>query len=347
MATNVAPRERSRTATVQPAGPDTPRMMKILVTGSAGHLGDALVRTLRATGRDGGLEVCGIDVLPSPTTDIVGSIVDAATVRRAMHGVHAVLHAATLHKPHVDSHARQAFIDVNLSGTLNLLEAAVAEGVRAFVFTSTTSAFGDALVPPAGAPAAWITEAVAPQPKNIYGVTKVAAEDLCQLFHRNHQLPVVVLRTSRFFPEDDDHAAVRDAYDEANAKANEFLYRRVEIEDVVDAHRLAIERAGAIGFAKYIVSATSPFTRDDLAELRRDAPAVLRRRIPQYEAVYAARGWRMFPSIDRVYVNERARVELGWRPKHDFAAVVARLGGGGELRSELARQVGAKGYHRS
>jgi len=319
----------------------SPRM-KILVTGSAGHLGDALVRTLRVLGRD----VVGIDVLPSPTTDVAGSIADADTVRRCMRGVHAVLHAATLHKPHVDSHPRQAFVDVNVTGTLNLLEAAVAEGVQSFVFTSTTSTFGDALVPPPGEPAAWITEDVVPQPKNIYGVTKVAAEDLCRLFHRNQRLPVLVLRTSRFFPEDDDQAHVRSAYDEANAKANEFLYRRVEIEDVVDAHLLAVERAREIGFGRYIVSATSPFTREDLAGLRRDAPAVVRRRVPAYEAVYAARGWRMFPSIDRVYVNDLARSELGWQPRHDFASVVARLAAGGDLRSPLAVQVGAKGYHR-
>ena len=54
-----------------------------------------------------------------------------------------------------------------------------------FVFTSTTSAFGRALTPPPGAPAAWITEDVAPVPRNIYGVTKTAAEDLCELVHRD------------------------------------------------------------------------------------------------------------------------------------------------------------------
>lgn len=317
--------------------------MKILVTGSAGHLGEALMRTLR----DGGRDAIGIDVLPSPTTDVVGSIVERATVQRCMKDVDVVLHAATLHKPHVESHARQAFIDVNLTGTLNLLEAAAERRVKAFVFTSTTSTFGDALVPPPGEPAAWITEDVAPRPKNIYGVTKVAAEDLCQLFHRNQELPVIVLRTSRFFPEGDDHAATRDAYAEANAKANEFLYRRVEIEDVVSAHLRAVERARELGFRKYIVSATSPFAPADLAELRRDAPAVVRRLVPQYEAVYAVRGWRMFPSLDRVYVNGRARRELGWLPRHDFVSVVERLGRGGDLRSALAMQVGAKGYHRT
>ena len=122
-----------------------------------------------------------------------------------MRGVQAVFHAATLHKPHVATHSRQDFVDTNITGTLNLLEEAATAGVESFVFTSTTSVFGDALVPPAGAPAAWVTEDVTPVPKNIYGVTKAAAEDLCQLFHRNQGLACIVLRTSRFFPEEDDN----------------------------------------------------------------------------------------------------------------------------------------------
>ena len=95
-------------------------------------------------------------------------------------------------------------------------------------------------------------------PKNIYGVTKVAAESPCELFHRLHGLPCLVLRTSRFFPEEDDLGALRGQYANENLKANELLNRRVEIEDVVSAHLLALERAPAIGFARYVISATTP-----------------------------------------------------------------------------------------
>jgi nucleoside-diphosphate-sugar epimerase len=315
--------------------------MRILVTGSSGHLGEALVRVLRDEGHD----VVGLDVLPSPFTAVVGSIADRALVRECVRGAEAVLHAATLHKPHVGSHARAAFVETNVTGTLNLLEEAVTAGIERFVFTSTTSAFGRALSPGAGAPAAWITEDVAPLPRNVYGVTKTAAEDLCELVHRDHGLPCLILRTSRFFPEADDRDDVRTAYDDANLKVNELLYRRVDLEDAVDAHRVALERAPALGFGRYIVSATTPFTPDDLAELRTDAPAVVRRLVPEYEAVYAARGWRMFPAIERVYVNERARRELGWRPRHDFRSVLARLAAGEPHVSPLAAAVGAKGYH--
>jgi UDP-glucose 4-epimerase len=315
--------------------------MKTLVTGSSGHLGEALVRTLRAANR----EVIGLDMVPSEFTNEVGSMVDRNFVRRRMPGVDAVLHTATLHKPHLITHSRQTFVDTNITGTLNLLEEAALAGVRSFVFTSTTSAFGSALTPPDGSPAAWVTEDVTPVPRNIYGVTKTAAEDLCELFHRKLRLNCLILRTSRFFPEEDDRKETRAAYDDGNIKANEFLYRRVDLEDVVSAHLLAIEKAPLLGFARYIVSATTPFRRDDLAELRTNAPAVLKRRMPEYEAEYARRGWRMFPGIDRVYVNERARKDLGWKPRYDFSYVLDRLKAGADSRSSLARTVGSKGYH--
>jgi nucleoside-diphosphate-sugar epimerase len=324
-------------------GQECDNKMKILVTGSAGHLGEALVRTLRNTSH----EVVSLDLTPSPFTDHVGSVADRSCVRQCLRGVEAVLHAAALHKPHLATHSRQDFVAANVTGTLNLLEEAAAAGVASFVFTSTTSAFGAALTPPAGSPAAWVTEDVRPVPRNIYGVTKVAAEDLCELFHRSHRLACLVLRTSRFFLEEDDSAATRRAYADENVKANEFLHRRVDLQDVVDAHLLAVDKAPAIGFGRYIISATTPFRPDDLPGLAADAPGVVRRRVPDYEEEYARRGWAMFSSVDRVYVNERARRDLGWRPRYDFRRVLDLLKAGADFRSPLARAVGSKGYHAS
>ncbi len=315
--------------------------MTILVTGSTGHLGEALMRTLRDQGR----RVRGIDIKPSPFTDMTGSITDPDFIRRAMTGITAIIHAATLHKPHVGTHTNKDFIDTNVTGTMNLLEQAVVVGVTSFVFTSTTSAFGAALRPAAGEPAAWVTEDVLPVARNIYGVTKIAAEGVCELFARNMSLPVVILRTSRFFPENDDDPDIRNHYSAENAQANELLYRRVDIEDVIDAHLLALERAPSIGFGRYIVSATAPFTEADLADLRRDARATVERLFPGMAALYAARGWTMFPHFDRVYVNALARQELGWHPKYDFRHVLDCLRDGREWRSPLALVVGAKGYH--
>jgi len=316
--------------------------MSVLVTGSAGHLGDALVRTLKNLK----YEVVGLDLLASPFTTHIGSITDRACVERCLDGVKVVFHTATLHKPHVATHSPQQFVDTNISGTLNLLQEAVAAGVERLIFTSTTSVFGDALVPSPEAPAAWVTEDTRPIPKNIYGVTKAAAEDLCQLYYRNYGLACIVLRTSRFFPEEDDHKGVREAYTDSNLKANEYLFRRVDLEDAVSAHLAAAGRARDIGFGTYIISATTPFSPEDMPELRNGASRVVRRLFPDYEREYERRGWKMFPGIDRVYVNQRACKDLGWQPRYDFRHIIDRLKAEeDDLRSPLARLVGSKGYH--
>ncbi|MCY6379936.1 NAD-dependent epimerase/dehydratase family protein [Hoeflea prorocentri] len=315
--------------------------MTILVTGSAGHLGEALVRTLQTRGH----KVTGLDIKASPFTTLVGSIADRSFVSSAMQDVDAVIHAATLHKPHVATHGRQDFIDTNITGTLNLLEEAAASATRRFVFTSTTSVFGMAMSPAAGEPAAWITEDVVPVPKNIYGITKLAAENLCRLIATKHDLPVAVLRTSRFFPEADDRSEIRNGFEDENAKANEFLFRRVDIEDAVEAHLLALEKPPQAGFGTYIVSTTTPFRKEDLADLRTDPNAVFRRRLPDLAAQYEQRGWSMFADIDRVYVNEKARSELGWQPRYDYRHLFERLKAGEPVLGPMAQTLGLKGYH--
>jgi UDP-glucose 4-epimerase len=189
-----------------------------------------------------------------------------------------------------------------------------------------------------------VTEDVAPIARNIYGVTKVAAEGLCQIFFREHRLPVIVLRTSRFFPGADDDEAINTNYEVANVQANEMLYRRVDIADVVSAHLLAVERAREIGFARYIVSAPTPFGRDDLAALSRNAAEVVERLFPECAELYRARGWRLFPRIDRLYDSRKAMTELIWKPKYDFRHALQCLRAGTDFRSPLAREVGSKGY---
>jgi UDP-glucose 4-epimerase len=339
--------------------------MKILVTGSAGHLGEALLRQLAELGHS---DAVGIDILASPYTTHIGSVSDrevgslyayACTalsschslwpclscvgrdndmhliilmfqfIKECMRDVEVVYHTATLHKPHVATHTRQQFVDTNIAGTLCLLEEAAAlPHPPVFVFTSTTSLYGDALEPASSEPGAvWITEETIPIPKNIYGVTKLAAEDLCQLFHRNQGLPCIVLRTSRFFPEADDNEETRLSFSDQNSKANEYLHRRIEVQDCINAHLRAAEKAREIGFGKYIISATTPFKQDreELISLRSDPAAVVRKRIPIFEKAYRDVGWKMADSITRVYDNSKARIDLDWAPKYDFEYICKSL----------------------
>lgn len=303
--------------------------MNILVTGSSGWLGQTLVPRLLRDGH----RVVGLDPESGPTTEIVGSVVDRALVRSVMrdHAIDAVVHAAARHKPHIETHDNSEFVAVNVQGTLNLLEEAVAPGskVERFVFTSTTSLMISQQIRDGRAGGAteaiWIDEEMAPlKPRNIYGVTKLAAEELCRLFNHLHKLPVLVLRTSRFFPEEDDmaHAIAQSG---ENTKANEFLFRRLSVEDAAQAHVAALAKAPEIGFDTFIVSAMTPFSRGDRAALIADAPSVVARYFPDYPALYARRGWTMFQSIDRIYDASKAARKLGFICETGFKEVLDSL----------------------
>ncbi len=314
--------------------------MRVLVTGSSGHLGEALMRLLMETHH----RVVGVDILASEFTTAAGSITDRSFVADCVDGCDAILHTATLHKPHIATHTAQDFVDTNVSGTLNLLEEAVTRGCRCFIFTSTTSTFGRALTPSIAEPAAWITEEVHPIPKNIYGVTKAAAEDLCEFFSFRYGLPCLILKTSRFFPEEDDSVSAREGFADLNLKVNELLFRRLDIKDAAQAHLLALDRAERIGFGRYILSATSPFTKNDLLALRTDPEGVVAKYV-DFQGEYARRGWRFGSDIDRVYVNERARKDLDWEPRYTFIHAINRLRRDESPFSDLMHKVGSKGYH--
>lgn len=303
--------------------------MRVLLTGSSGWLGRYLAPLLGQNGH----EVTGFDVVPGAHTQVLGTVADRALIDRTMgeHGIEAIIHGGALHKPDIVRYPRQAFIDVNVTGTLNLIEAAVAAGNDRFLFTSTTSLMVRADVREgAGAAGAWwMDEDFAPvEPRNIYGITKLAAEQACKLVHREHGIAVAILRTGRFFPEDDDTHAVPGG---PNLKANELLHRRLTVEDAAAAHLAALEAAPMIGCDTFILSAPPPFARDEAGELARDARAVIARHHPDAAELYAAQGWHLPEAIDRVYDPSRAERRFGWRAATDFGSVLTALRGGTPL----------------
>jgi len=275
--------------------------------------------------RNVGHVVTGLDVAPGPDTDILGSVADRAAVDRAFAaGVNAVIHAGALHKPDIARYPVQAFVDVNVIGTLHLLEAARSAGHDRFVLTSTTSLMIDQSIREgASKTTVWLDERSGPlAPRNIYGVTKLAAEGLCRLFAIQHGLGCVVLRTARFFPEDDDTHAHPSG---ENLKAVEFLHRRLTVEDAAEAHVVALDWAPKLGFEVFVISAASPFVRAEAAALKSDAAAVIARHFPDAPELFARRGWVLPTSISRVYDAGHAERTMSFRCRTGFADVLDAL----------------------
>ncbi len=163
----------------------------------------------------------------------------------------------------------------------------------------------------------------AARPRNIYGVTKLAAEELCRLFNHLHRLPVLVLRTSRFFPEEDDmaHAIVQSG---ENTKANEFLFRGSASRMRRGACRRPVKGEGD-RFRHLHRSAADAVPPRGLPRPDHGCPRGGRPPVPEYRTLYDRRGWTMFDTIDRVYDAAKAERVLGFRCRTDFAAILAGL----------------------
>jgi UDP-glucose 4-epimerase len=282
--------------------------------------------------REAGRDVTGLDIAPSLHTDVVGSVADRPLIDHifAERPFEGVIHSGALHKLDIARHSRQDFNDTNVTGILNLLEAAVRHGTSRVIFTWTTSLMiTQAIRDETSEAAVLLDETSGPLgPRNIYGATKGAAEELCRLVHTDSDIPIIILRTARFFPEGDDtHRTLSGE----SMKANEFLHRRLTVEDCALAHVAALDKAHQLGFGLYTVSAPQAFEPDDCAVLKAKASHVIARHFPEAAAIYARRGWSLPSSIGRVYDASLIERDLGFRRKAEFAAVLASLHDGDRL----------------
>ncbi|MAN46071.1 MAG: NAD(P)-dependent oxidoreductase [Alphaproteobacteria bacterium] len=293
--------------------------MRVLLTGASGWLGRFLAPMLIERGYD----VIGLDVAPGRHTSIVGSVADRSVVDQAFStaDISAVIHAGGLHQPDLSRSSASTFVDVNVRGTLNMLEASRTAGVNRFIFTSTTSLMVSQAVHAGEVDEiTWFDETHAPlEPRNIYGVTKLTAEQLCRLHFLEHGLNCIVLRPGRFFLGED---VSQRELDQDNHKANEFLNCRLTVEDVARAHIRALEMAPELGFDTFILSAPTPFVREDANDLHANTEGIIGRLFPDAPRLFNRMGWQLPKSIFRIYDSTRSQTVLGMHYETTFAKIL-------------------------
>ena len=275
--------------------------MKVLVTGSSGQLGSATVKHLLAHHH----QVHGIDLIPAPTTHKLVDLNNRDKVMAICKGYDAIIHTAALHGKHYElNYPRKQFIDNNIGGTLNLLDACINHNIPRFLYTSTTSIYGDAMVDPEKA--VWVDELLTERPRDIYDITKQTAEQLCRDYFRREGLQASVYRVARFLPESNE------------LKTNHRLYRGLDERDGAEALRLALD-VHFKSFEVFNISSGSPFNKDDLYTIKYNPGQAILKYYPDAAAIYRDRGWQFPASIDRVYVCEKAAQYLGYHPQYTFA----------------------------
>jgi UDP-glucose 4-epimerase len=274
--------------------------LRILLTGSTGYIGRAIYELLHREA-----DIVGLDLKPGPFTHYIGNICDPSLISSLLKQTDVVIHTASLHAPHVGHSDDADFHKVNVEGTSTLLENVIKNGIKRFVYTSTTSVYGCS-----GrneGKAIWVTEECDPHPQDIYDETKLEAEALCQSASEEGT-SVVCLRVSRCFPEPDHLVAFY------------RLYRGVDVRDVAKGHALAA-KADVAGYHCFNISGPTPFAPEDCQELWRDPWRVIERYYPEGEPWFDERQWKKPSRIDRVYAIGKAMTQLGYRPVYDWRHV--------------------------
>jgi nucleoside-diphosphate-sugar epimerase len=307
--------------------------MRILVTGGTGFTGKALVRRLL----DLGHEVVALDYKEGLKTAelrqwgarvVLGSVTDAAVVREAMAGVEVVHHlAAAFREMNVPD---TYYWEVNVQGTRNVLEAALAQGVRKLVYCSTCGVHGNIDHPPGG-------EDAPIQPADYYQRTKYEAEPLVRDFHQRG-LPATILRPAAIYGPGDPERflmifrrVARGAFPMfGNGKT---LYHPLYIDNLVDAFLAAMGDGVGDGEA-YLIADDQYLEIEDLVKRVGRALAV-DVKIPHYPVwpvvavghvvEKACRPFGITPPIfprrvdwyrqNRAFKIDKAKRDLGYEPK--------------------------------
>jgi len=282
-------------------GPTGAHATKVLLTGAAGVLGKALTALLAD---DPGIELRLTDMVPmdTPLEFVQADLTNKGEVAPLCDGIDELVHPASVHP--WKSYSSAQYLDCNVKGTYNILEAAAEGPVRRVIYTSSIAAMG--MGRNEGIPLPWDESKPCIPEGHLYSITKHVGEQFCELFRQQGKLSYVALRPGTFIPMDERDPQF----------GRGLLMQWVHFSDVAAAHWLALR--STVENEAFVITAGVPFTNADSAALLSDARSVITRHYPR-AAELAARGIELPRTIERCYDIGKAKRLLGYRPRYTFA----------------------------
>ena len=278
--------------------------MKVLVTGGSGNVGTGVVAELTAAGHD--IRVLDAKEPRADTADFArGDVTDPDSVDGAMQGVDAAVHLAAIPslRPEVP---RVEYMNVNVAGTFNVLEAAAKAGVGKVAMASSDSTLGFTFATHRFAPDCFPIDEMHPlQPQDPYGLSKLLGEELCKAATRKYGIQTICLRFCWVWFEDTyaQRAAILRGDQTGLAKT---MWGHVDVRDAAQACRLAVESKDAQPHETFFITAEDTYAdRPSLELIRTYYPEV--RRI---SSAYLAEEYKGLFDITK------ARTLLGYAPRY-------------------------------
>jgi nucleoside-diphosphate-sugar epimerase len=280
--------------------------MKILVTGAAGRLGRAVCEAAK-----GKHETVGIDTNVPPGAQHIQKvdITDFEAVKAVAAGCDAIIHTAALHGAFLKTAPRADYFRVNGVGTDNLYQAAVAHGIKRFVYSSTLDVFGHTWYDYG---ARVLDESCPPNPITVYGLTKLLGEHIGHHYASRQGIRVAALRYASFDERPWQQTGLG------------LIGRWVWVGDVAQANLLAAE-SDRIRDDVFLITTRTKLREEDLIEGIANPEKILERRWPGSVELLKKAGVKITPTLYPLVDISKAQRILGYEPKYDFDSYLNHL----------------------
>jgi nucleoside-diphosphate-sugar epimerase len=260
--------------------------MKILITGAVGNLASGVAELLGQNH-----EVRLSDIIPIETAYpfYQADIRKMGSLDQASEGVDLIVHTPAFHGIHMGNHSEQEFYDLNITGTFQMFQSAVRNKVRRVVWASSMSFYGT----------------------DFYAYTKKIGEQLCQYFHDQHGIEVIMLRPADFTP-----------FRDILQYGERMLHGGVDRRDVIQSVILATECKQTFG--AYHIVRQDPFTQEDVEAYSQSPVQVLDMKYPGAKKIIEMYNLKL-PSKIHVSDLSKEQQELEYKPKYNFGTFIQEL----------------------